>query len=577
MTREPIWIIQETDPDKLRSVENTEVSSRLDPLVQKLLCLRGHCTEDEIKQFLFPRLKDLADPFLLPEMDRAVERIFKAIDAGERIVLYGDYDVDGVTSLALLKEILKAYGQTAATFLPSRTGEGYGVSRDGLARCIEEHDPQLVIAIDCGTSSADELAWLAEQGIDAIVFDHHECPPGARPKIVALVNPKSPAEGEGPNSYSYLCSAGLAFKVAHALLKTRPVDGFDLRDFMDIAALGTVADIVPLIAENRLLVRRGLLQLAKTRSPGLRALMKVASVRGPILSTDVGFRLGPRLNASGRMDSAQASLDLLLTESETDAKSLAEQLDGHNRDRQELERSVVDRADIVLKDTFDPDEDVCIVIGDHGWHPGVVGIVASRLMRTYHRPAFVIAFDENGLGKGSGRSVEGVSLIEAINASSDHLINGGGHDMAAGITLRRESLDAFRQAFSENIRQAVNGTDRLVPRLKIDAEADFTELTLEALDSYELLHPFGASNPEPLLIAKNVELAGEPRILGGKHLKLRLYQNGITREAMFFGAAPKYPEMPPPPWDIAFHVQRNVFRGNESVQLSLRALRAAKG
>ena len=268
MQREPKWIIQVTDPEKLRAVEDAPSSSPLDPLVQKLLCLRGHCDEDSIKQFLFPRLKDLADPFLLPEMDRAVARVFQAIDADERIVLYGDYDVDGVTSLALLKFILEAYGKTAATFLPHRTEEGYGVSRDGLARCLEEHQPQLVIAIDCGTSSADEIAWLTGQDIDVIVFDHHECPPGARPKCVALVNPKSPAEGVGPNGYSYLCSAGLAFKVAHALLKTRPVDGFDLRDFMDIAALGTVADIVPLIAENRLIVRRG----CGCRAPGRAAL-----------------------------------------------------------------------------------------------------------------------------------------------------------------------------------------------------------------------------------------------------------------------------------------------------------------
>lgn len=575
MQPEPRWIVRQPESGALAKVREAEASADLPPLVQRLLCLRGLDDPAEIARFLFPKLQDLTDPFLLPEMDRAVERLLAAADQAEKVVIYGDYDVDGVTSLTLLKGVLGAIGIDATTFLPHRTEEGYGISSEGLARCLAERRPDLLVAVDCGTSSAEEIARLSGEGIDVIVIDHHECPPGNRPRCVALVNPKASADGS-PTGFEYLCSAGLVFKVAHALLKRRrPSGDFDLRAFLDIAALGTVADIVPLIAENRLIVRRGLQQLERTGHPGLRELKRVASVNGRVAASDVGFRLGPRLNAAGRVDTAQAALDLLLTQCDQEARRLAEQLDEQNRERQTIERRTLQEAETMLAEQFDPRRDVAIVLGSEAWHPGVVGIVASRLMRAFHRPTFIVAFDESGVGKGSGRSIEGISLIEAIEGCRDCLINGGGHEMAAGITVERARFDTFRERFDAHVRAAAErGEDVLVPRLDIDAVTELHELDLDMLDAYELIQPFGNANPEPVFMARGIHPAEEPRVLKDRHLRLRLRQNGDVRPAIFFGGAAK--PLPRPPWDVAFRLQRNHYRGVDSLQLVVQAVRPAR-
>lgn len=572
MPAQPKWVISEPDPTNLRTIAETPASSSLSPLVQRLLCLRGHSDPDAIERFLFPKLQDLSDPFRLPEMDKAVERILAAVDSAEPVAIYGDYDVDGVTSLTLFKHILKAYGVEPHLFLPHRTEEGYGLSRAGLDRCLEEHSPALLIAVDCGTSSAAEVARLQNDlGIAVIIVDHHECPPDARPLCSALVNPKASADGS-PTGYEYLCSAGLVFKVAHALLKKRPVPGFDLRRYIDIAALGTVADIVPLVDENRLIVRKGLSQLERTDHPGLRELKRVASVNGRVQASDVGFRLGPRLNAAGRVDTAQTSLDLLLADCEDEARQLAQTLDLHNRERQALERRTYTEAVELLERDHDTSNDPCFIIGSDKWHPGVVGIVASRLMRAYHRPTFVVAINEDGNGKGSGRSVPGISLIEAINACSDLLINGGGHEMAAGISLPQENITAFRSAFIDCVRNAAANTESLTQTLNIDASTELAELTLDMLDSYELLQPFGSANPEPIFMVSGVTVANEPRVLKDRHLKLRLKQGSEVRDAIYFGGAEQ--DLPRFPWDVAFQISRNTFRGNHSIQLTVQAIRA---
>ncbi|CAN5164862.1 single-stranded-DNA-specific exonuclease RecJ [soil metagenome] len=568
----PEWIVQDPDAATLARLAELPACRDLAPLVQRLLCLRGYTEPDAVVRFLSPKLRDLSDPFLLPDMDKAVARLLKAIDAREKIVLYGDYDVDGVTSLTLMKTILGAYGADAATFLPHRTEEGYGISEDGLDRCLEEHRPDLLVAVDCGTSSALQIARLRGLGVDAVILDHHECPADEVPDCAALVNPKLCENGR---RFDYFCSAGVVFKVGHALLKTRPLPAFDLRDFLDIAALGTLADIVPLVDENRLLVRRGLIQLDRTLNPGLRELKRVASVGSPCLPSDVGFRLGPRLNASGRIDTAQSSLDLPLSTDEQSARLLAEGLDAQNRERQAIERQTFKEAQELLAESFDPQRDFCIVLGSENWHPGVVGIVASRMMRAYHRPAFIVAIGEDGIGKGSGRSVEGVSLVEAIAHCRPFLVNGGGHDMAAGITIAKERIPEFRQALGTCVMRSMNGggIHSLRPKLVIDTVAELRELSLDLLDSYEQLQPFGCANPEPLFMARGLAPAAEPEVMKERHLKLRLYQGGQTRDAIFFGGA--IDPLPRPPWDVAFHISRNTFRGRQSLQITVQGIRAA--
>ena len=537
------------------------------PVVADLLLRRGITDAANAAAFLSPQLKRLSDPFLLPEMRAAVDRTLSAIDAGERIVLYGDYDVDGVTSLALLTRLLQAYGAEPQAFLPSRIDEGYGLSPEGVARCLATFRPQLLIAVDCGTSSAAEIATLTGQGVEVVVIDHHECP-ATLPRCTALVNPK---RADAQADFQYLCSAGLVFKFCHALLKTRPLAEFDLREHLDLVALGTVADIVPLTGENRVLVLKGLEIMARTRWAGLRALMDVAGVKAPLTPSDVGFKLGPRLNASGRLGTAQESLELLLTDDPARARALALDLDAQNRDRQRVEKTTVTEAEAHVAQSAAPE--AAIVVGAPGWHPGVLGIVASRLCKAHHRPTFVIGFDESGLGKGSGRSIAGFSLVEALGRCGHLLEKFGGHEMAAGLTLRQEHFEAFREAFTACARELLTEED-LLPRVTLDGEIDLSELGLDFLAVHERLQPFGMGNAQPLLLARGVRPLAEPAVLKEKHLRLMLGQNGARHEAIYFNGAAT--PLPRPPWDIAFRIERNEWRDRVTVQIQIQRIRTAE-
>ena len=565
------WILRDVEPHALQRVSGSAVCCGESALVQRLLVQRGICSDERMNQFLNPMLKELSDPFLLPNMEAAVKRILEAVDAGEEVALFGDYDVDGVTSLTLLKTVLEAYGLSPKAFLPHRMEEGYGVSREGLERVLSQCKLNLLIAVDCGTTSVEQIAWLKkEHHVDVIVFDHHECSNGILPDCVAVVNPKL------GQHFHYLCSAGVIFKLAHALLKTRKVENFDLKDHLDIVALGTVADIVPLVDENRLLVQKGLETLEKTKKSGLKALKVVAALNGPLTSMDLGFRLGPRLNASGRLDTAQASLDLLLATNPLEADQLAQVLDRHNRARQLLEHDIHLEAERMAVNAIKRADPAGLVVHADEWHPGVVGIVASRLVKKYYRPVFVVAFNEDGIGKGSGRSVEGISLVAAIEECRDLLINGGGHDMAAGLTIERHHMEEFQDRFANAIaRQAVEG--QLEPKLYVDAETRLAELDLNFLHSYDRLQPFGNGNPQPLFLASNVMPANEPRLLKEKHIKFDFYQDGVTRTGIWFnGVRESSPlNLPKPPWDVAFYVDRNTFRGHTSVQLLVQGLRTS--
>ena len=536
------------------------------PFLARLLTLRGITGAAEARLFLDPRLKNLADPFLLPGMRPAVERILQAIDGGERIVLYGDYDVDGVTSLALFTRILRRLGADPQPFLPLRMDEGYGLSPEGLARCVAAHRPQLLLALDCGTCSVEEITGLRAQGVDVLVFDHHESK-GERPPCLAMVNPKL---GE---DFHYLCSAGIVFKACHALLKTRPAPDVDLREYLDIVALGTVADIVPLKGENRILVQRGLAQLEKSRWTGVRALIDAAGIGPPFTPADIGFKLGPRINAAGRLASAEQALELLLTEDHARARELAGALSEQNRERQEVEKNIHREAAAQVEKEFSP-EDAAIVVGGDGWHPGVLGIVASRLSKAHHRATFVIGFDEAGLGKGSGRSIEGLSMVKALAACAGCLVKFGGHEMAAGLTIRREQFPEFRESFRRQAR-ALLTDEQLRPRLYLDAEVALADLHFDFLQHHETLQPFGIGNSQPLFLARNVR-AAESRILKEKHYRFMLLQNGGGRaqQAIYFGGAQR--PLPEPPWDIAFQVGRNEYNGRVTLQLEIKALRAAE-
>ena len=537
------------------------------PCIVGLLMRKGFANADEVNAFLEPRLRSLGDPFLLPNLQRAVERILRAIDSNERIVLFGDYDVDGITSLALLAEMLRAYGGKPDLFLPLRMEEGYGLSSESVTRCCDLHRPQLLIAIDCGTSSIAEIALLKKRSVDVLVIDHHE-PKSELPDCVAVVNPKI----AGDNSATYLCSVGIVFKLCHALLKTRPVPNFDLKSRLDLVALGTVADIVPLHFENRILVRAGARQIAKSQRPGLRKLMEVAAVRGPISTEDIGFRLGPRLNAAGRLHTAEKALRLLLTEDEDEAAELAQLLDGQNRERQSVEKEILHAAEEQIAEEFEPAAHAAIVVGARDWHPGVLGIVASRIARKYHRPTIIVGFDDTGLGKGSGRSIEGFSLVAALNQCGALLEKFGGHEMAAGLTIKEKNFPSFVNAFRKVARDILSD-DHLHPCLHLDHELSFAELNFDLLRWHEMLQPFGNGNPQPLFLAREVEPAAEPNVIKEKHLGLRLRQRGRTHRAIFFDGATE--RLPSPPWDIAFQIKPDEYEGLIRLQLYIHAIRKA--
>jgi len=535
------------------------------PILEHLIRQRGLPTGVGLEEYLHPRLRDLADPFLLPDMLLAVERILLAADRKDTVCIFGDYDVDGVTSITLMRRILQAYGLDARHFIPKRGTEGYGLSQAALVRCMEDGiKPDLLIAVDCGTTSLAEVASLRADGIDVLIFDHHEPGPAGRPDCCALVNPKC------GTAFTYLCAAGVTFKLGHALLKTRPAD-LDLKHLIDLVAVATISDIVPMIGENRLMVRHGLKQLSHTRNLGLRALQEVTGMHGEATSMDVGFRIGPRLNAAGRMDAPEVALAALNAETSSEALALAQQLDAYNRQRQQYEGLIREQAVEILID-FDPSLDPVIVLGSRLWHHGVVGIVASRLMRQYHKPTFVMAIDADGLGKGSGRSIEGVSLVEAIRACGEDLEAGGGHAMAAGLSIREEKIDSFREHFGAYVLANTSDEQRQ-PTLKYDAEISFEQLSLEFLASYELLQPFGNSNPQPIFVTRKVELSRRPLHMKNQHLRLLLRQGINEQDAVFFGGG-ECP-LPDPPWDIAFSIDRNTYRGRTTLQLVIQDVRCA--
>ncbi len=566
-TRQSRWILASREELNGTAIAWSEICGS--ECIARLLSRKGFRCAEEVEDFLRPRLSSLSDPFLLPQMGAAVSRVLAALDQHERIVLFGDYDVDGVTSLALLDEMLRAYGPAPAgeLFLPLRIEEGYGLSRESVERCLEQHQPQLLIAVDCGTSSVNEVAVLNERGVDVIVLDHHEAK-AQLPGCIAIVNPKLAECG-----FEYLCSVGIVFKLCHALLKTRPLPGFDLKSKLDLVALGTVADIVPLRGENRVLVQRGAIEIARTSRIGLQKLMQISGVRPPILTDDIGYRLGPRLNAAGRLSTAEKSLRLLLTQDESEAAILAAELDRQNRERQDVEMQIFAAATEKIDNEFDAARDAAIVSGARGWHPGVLGIVASRLARKYHRPAIVIGFDDNGIGKGSGRSIDGLNLVEALNRCAASLDKYGGHEMAAGLALCEENFDRFAEAFRSTARELLSD-EALQPCIRLDHELPFTEIDVEFLRWHEMLQPFGNGNPQPLFFAREVEPVVPPRVVKEKHLIFRLRQGDRHRRAVYFDGMAN--QLPPPPWDIAFRICADEYGGETLIAMHIEALRAAE-
>ena len=561
---------------------------KISSLLAQCLLNRGLSERTAIAAFLQPRLKQLADPFLLPNMAAAVERLFRARERNEPLVLFGDYDVDGVTSTALLVEVLRPLGWTVNCYLPHRLDEGYGLGQEAVENCLKKFPVTLLLAVDCGSTTVDSISWLRHRGVEVIVLDHHQVSSPAPPAL-ALVNPQlTPSSIQDPVAsthhpspdFTSLCSVGLSFKLAHALLKRGRDTGlpgaaeFDLRPLLDLVALGTIADIVPLTGENRILVSAGLERLNAATRPGLVALKQAAQSPARLGTYEVGFQLAPRLNAAGRLETAEEALRLLLARDAAEARPIAQNLDARNRERQKIERDIAEEVIAAVRAKFRPENDFVIVEGQPSWHVGVVGIVAARVLQQFYRPAIILGGD--GLEwRGSGRSIAGFDLAAALRECGDLLVRHGGHALAAGLTLQPSNLDPLRERLNHLARRSLTPEALLAP-LRLDAEIGLQQVSLESLAHLDQLKPTGQANPPVHFLVRNVTHHRPLQRIGAekRHVKMWVTDGTATHEAVWWGAGGG--PLPVGTFDLAFAPQINDFNARRIVQLKVLDWRPAQ-
>lgn len=562
-----LWTPRHESPD-FSGLEAFGRQLGVSPLVARLLVSRGHDL-DSARQFLTTRLADLPDPQLLPDMDRATQRLTAALQSGEKIAVHGDYDVDGITGTVLLYSALRAFGGNLDYHIPLRLRDGYGLSSDAI-KLAAENGTTVIVSVDCGVSAHEEAALAKQLGIDLVITDHHQ-PPDVLPEALAIINPQ---RHDSVFPFAQLAGVGVAFFLLVALRKRlREIGWFDqreepdLRHYLDLVALGTIADLVPLQDVNRTLTRHGLALLDAGQRVGVRALKQVAGVK-EMSSGIVGFQLAPRLNAAGRMEDAGLGVELLLAEDMVRALNTARYLDQCNRERQELEKETFRQAassvaSLAGKHTH------TIVLGGEGWHPGVIGIVASRLVERYHRPTVLVALD-GASGKGSARSIRGFHLYQGLLACAEHLTAFGGHEMAAGMSLEADQLETFAAALEAHARSALPD-DELLPKLTHDGVVLLEEINLDIMKQLEGLAPFGMGNPEPTLVVESVRAMRVQELKGG-HLRFTACQGAFSHPAIAFGMLERREELAGEV-DLLVSPQINRYQGRETVQLRVRDVR----
>ena len=534
----------------------------LPPNICRLLVARGHSAAEAAKRFLRPRLEHLHAPGAMLDLDRAVDRLVRAIRDRETILIHGDYDVDGMCSTTLMTRAIRGFGGVAVPFIPRRLEDGYDLTDAGV-RAAREAGARVVVTCDCGTSAVAAIASLCAAGIDVIVTDHH-VPGGNLPECLAVLNPKRPG-CEYPDTD--LAAVGVAFKLAMALAERLGANTAPILGMLDLVALATVADIAPLRGENRVFVRYGLRLMAETRNAGLRALIRSSGLDGKQLTAGrVGFILAPRLNAVGRLGHAMRGVQLLMSENEHEALTIARELEEMNRRRQEIDRETLveartQLADPLLRDAFG------LVIAREGWHPGVIGIVASRIVEETGKPTLLIAISGNE-GKGSGRSIPAFDLHGALSSIRDVFMRFGGHRAAAGVTLEAHRIPELARRFDEAARAVLRPED-LAPEVRIDLEVSLDDVTAELEALLRHFEPFGIGNPGPVLLARGVRIVGSPRTVGENGLKLRLATSTGELEGLGWGLAHRAPEIGNRPLDIAFRLEREEWNGQSKLQARL--------
>jgi single-stranded-DNA-specific exonuclease len=568
----PRWVARAEPNPEVAETLSRELS--LPAALCRLLALRGFTQTDGAKRYLKPRLEELHDPFLLAGMDAAVARLRRAISNGEKILVHGDYDVDGICSATLFTRVLRSLGATVEAFVPHRLTDGYDLGHAGV-RAAAEYGATLILTGDCGIVAHEAVAAARDLGIDVVVTDHHT--PGDRlPDCCAVINPNR-SDCRYPDKG--LAGVGVAFKLCQALARSYELPHDALWYYLDLVAVATIADLAPLTGENRAMTRFGLKVLKETKNPGLAALLQTAGLSEfeVLAAGQISHVLAPRINAVGRMSAAATGVKLLLEEDPVNALAIAQTLEDENRTRQEVDRATLQQALDLLEPDYDPDRNRVIVLASEGWHPGVIGIVASRVVELLHRPTILIALEEGGArGRGSARSIPGFHLYNALHSCAHHLDRFGGHKYAAGMDIRAENIPLLR-ADLEAYAHEVLSPDDLVPELCYDLEVTIAEANADLLRLMRHLGPYGVGNPSPVFVARNVSVNGYPRIVGDNHLKLNLAQDGASLPAIGFRMANKLNEVDVARSniDVAFQLQVDRFNGREYLQAKLLDFRAS--
>ena len=544
-------------------IDKISEENGLSNLISSILASRGIIEKEKVREFLNPTRDDFHNPFLMPDMEKAVDRILKAIQTQEKAIIYGDYDVDGITSITVLKKFLEERNLQVGEYIPNRLNEGYGLNKEAVKK-IAEQGYKLIITVDCGVSCIEEIKYATELGLEIIVTDHHE-PAEELPKCLAIVNAK---RKDSQYPFNQLAGVGVVFKLIQAISIKLNLDNKEYLKYLDIVCVGTISDIVPLVDENRVITKLGLKLVPITKNIGLRTLLASTGYK-EVNSTTISFGIAPRINACGRMGEEKEALRLFLTNDLHEAKEITERLNNYNLERQETEKRIFKQA---LEQIENGKKDKsCIVLGQEGWHHGIIGIVASKVTDIYFKPSILICF-EGEEGKGSGRSIPGFNLHDAVMNCDTYVEKFGGHSMAIGINVKRENFEKFKKEFEEYTQNS--HISDIIPIIQIDKQVDIKKINLQDVNELKLLEPYGEGNKMPVFLIKNLKILSIRSLSEGKHLKLKLGVDNYMIDAIGFNmgeVADKY--LIGDKVDIVGNLEINQFGGNENIQVNLKDLR----
>ena len=553
------WQIFEPDKNKIEEIKS---KYKVNQLLATILANRNILKEEDIRLFLNPTRNDFYNPFLITDMDIAVNRIIKAIENKENITIYGDYDVDGITSITVLKSFLNDIGVETNTYIPNRLIEGYGLNKEAINK-ISKKGCNLMITVDCGISAIEEIEYANSLGIETIITDHHEAG-NEIPKAIAVIDNK---RKDSKYPFRELAGVGVVFKLIQAIGITLKLKEESYLKYLDIVCIGTISDIVPLVDENRVIAKLGLLLVAQTKNIGLRSIIN-SSGYNKIDSNTISFGVAPRINACGRMGKAEEALELFLSKDKNEVNELTNKLNEHNRKRQETEKTIFENAVEKIKEEH-LDENKAIIVGGENWHHGVIGIVSSKITEMYFKPSILFSFEEDGIGKGSGRSIPGFDLHEALMKCSDTIEKFGGHSMAVGITVKKDNLEKFKKEFEQIATQSK--IDEIIQIINIDAKVDLSDIDKEMVESLKQLEPFGEANKMPVFAFKNLKIDSIRALSEGKHLKLTLKDNNYIINAIGFNIGYLANEYRiGDKIDVAGVLEINTFNGVDNLQINIK-------